>query len=141
MGRAGSRGAGVTLPLGMDRCKHNAIKKYQVRSPGRPQLVESPCFWASRTLASCIVFSRPRTPNRATKYMVTVAELMGHARLETTRIRIYTLPTRADRERAIEALPHRSVSPPIRPGRLPPGTPFATKWRPGRPPALTTPVA
>jgi integrase len=34
--------------------------------------------------------------------LVTVAELMRHARLDTTRI--YTLPTRADRERALKAL-------------------------------------
>jgi len=34
--------------------------------------------------------------------LVTVAELMGHARLDTTRI--YTLPTKADREHALEAL-------------------------------------
>jgi site-specific recombinase XerD len=34
--------------------------------------------------------------------LVTVAELMGHARLETTRV--YTLPTKADRERALSAL-------------------------------------
>jgi integrase/recombinase XerC len=34
--------------------------------------------------------------------LVTVAELMGHARLDTTRI--YALPTRADRERALDAL-------------------------------------
>jgi integrase/recombinase XerC len=34
--------------------------------------------------------------------LVTVAELMGHARLETTRI--YALPTKADRERALDAL-------------------------------------
>ena len=34
--------------------------------------------------------------------LVTVAELMGHARLDTTRI--YTLPTKADRERALDAL-------------------------------------
>lgn len=33
---------------------------------------------------------------------VTVAELMGHARLET--IRLYTRPTSADRERALAAL-------------------------------------
>jgi len=33
---------------------------------------------------------------------LTVAELMGHARLETTRI--YTLPTKAHRERALDAL-------------------------------------
>jgi integrase/recombinase XerC len=34
--------------------------------------------------------------------LVTVAELMGHARLDTTRI--YTLPPKADRERALDAL-------------------------------------
>ena len=34
--------------------------------------------------------------------LVTVAELMGHARLDATRI--YTLPTKADRERALDAL-------------------------------------
>ena len=34
--------------------------------------------------------------------LVTVAELMGHARLDTTRV--YTLPTMADRERALLAL-------------------------------------
>src|SRR5207244_1744796 len=34
--------------------------------------------------------------------LVTGAELMGHARLETTRI--YTRPTRAHRERALDAL-------------------------------------
>ena len=34
--------------------------------------------------------------------LVTVAELMGHARLETTRL--YTLPTKADRDRALDAL-------------------------------------
>lgn len=39
---------------------------------------------------------------RAGVDLVTVAELMGHSRLETTRL--YTLPTRADRERALEAL-------------------------------------
>jgi integrase/recombinase XerC len=34
--------------------------------------------------------------------LVTVAELMGHARLETTRI--YSRPTKVDRERALDAL-------------------------------------
>ena len=34
--------------------------------------------------------------------LVTVAELTGHARLETTRL--YTLPTKADRDRALDAL-------------------------------------
>jgi len=34
--------------------------------------------------------------------LVTVAELMSHARLETTRL--YTLPTKADRDRALDAL-------------------------------------
>ena len=34
--------------------------------------------------------------------LVTIAELMGHARLEM--VRIYTLPTKADRERALGAL-------------------------------------
>jgi integrase/recombinase XerC len=34
--------------------------------------------------------------------LVTVAELMGHARLDTTRL--YTLPTKADRDRALDAL-------------------------------------
>jgi integrase/recombinase XerC len=35
--------------------------------------------------------------------LVLVAELMGHARLETTRA--YALPTAADRQRAINSLP------------------------------------
>jgi len=35
--------------------------------------------------------------------LVIVAELMGHARLETTRG--YALPTAADRQRAINSLP------------------------------------
>ena len=34
--------------------------------------------------------------------LVTVAELMGHARLETTRL--YTLPTKADRDWALDTL-------------------------------------
>ena len=34
--------------------------------------------------------------------LVTVAELMGHACLDTTRI--YALPTRADLERAVDVL-------------------------------------
>ncbi len=39
---------------------------------------------------------------RAGVDLVTVSELMGHVRLETTRI--YTLPTKADRERALNTL-------------------------------------
>jgi len=35
--------------------------------------------------------------------LVLVAELMGHARFETTRT--YALPTAADRQRAIDSLP------------------------------------
>ena len=37
---------------------------------------------------------------RAGTDLVTVAEVLGYARLDTTRI--YTLPTRADRARALE---------------------------------------
>ncbi len=39
---------------------------------------------------------------RAGVDLITVAELMAHARLETTRV--YTRPRKADRERALDAL-------------------------------------
>lgn len=42
-------------------------------------------------------------PLRGGRDLVLVAELMGRARLETTRR--YTLPTHADREAAINGLP------------------------------------
>ena len=45
---------------------------------------------------------RPKRPEDRVD-IVTVAELMGHARLETTRV--YLLPTEADLEQAIESLP------------------------------------
>ncbi|MGH3174058.1 MAG: tyrosine-type recombinase/integrase [Streptosporangiaceae bacterium] len=36
--------------------------------------------------------------------LVTVADMLGHARLDT--VRLYTHPTAADRERALNLLPH-----------------------------------
>ena len=36
--------------------------------------------------------------------LVTVADMLGHARLDT--VRLYTHPTVADRERALNLLPH-----------------------------------
>ena len=36
--------------------------------------------------------------------LVAVADMLGHARLDT--VRLYTHPTAADRERALDLLPH-----------------------------------
>jgi hypothetical protein len=62
-------------------------------SPSTPRLRSSP-----RT--SCVIPSEPLV--REGHDLVVVAELLGHARLDQTRR--YSLPTQADRQRAINSL-------------------------------------
>jgi integrase len=84
---------GVPAASETARCDHRALRRARrdrERSPGAVRASRAPPYPSARSWSAPASTWSP------------VAELMGHARLETTRI--YTRPTKGDRERALDAL-------------------------------------